>query len=434
MKVVNIRRVADPASKSGLDLSWGAGGRIQAALDDLTDSSSLPATEAVRDLVAFAVAAYTADKAVLRSETADKWTRSIELRVPLTAPAAWPVAASESLLHRLTGDNWRVKPRQSRGPLNLWAAVQMSTTAESPSSETALLSGGLDSLSYLAQVSGASRRIDFVAHYDPNAHKSRQRALFEGMVADGSPLKLHQFNAKLVKPSDTDRSTLEDTTRARAALFVAGAVAVAAMNDCDVVSIPENGFVSINLPLGPNRIGALTTRTTHPLTIALFQELLNELGLGVVLDTPYAYMTKGEVVRAGRAAGLSDSLAKESISCARPNQGRWDKIPYGNCGYCYACLIRRASLDASGGDPTKYRLDPRADVDVALHKKRGVDFRAVVTALSRPLRASSVVAAGPVPSSYDVDRAFDMLRRSQLELREMIRNGLSSKVRATIGW
>ena len=61
--------------------------------------------------------------------------------------------------------------------------------------------------------------------------------------------------------------------------------------------IPENGFMSLNPPLLPERRGALSTRTTHPSFLAQLREVLDVVGIDVELDVPFAALTKGETFR-----------------------------------------------------------------------------------------------------------------------------------------
>jgi hypothetical protein len=41
----------------------------------------------------------------------------------------------------------------------------------------------------------------------------------------------------------------------------------------------ENGLIAINVPLDPLRLGAFSTRTTHPFYVARWNELLAALGV-----------------------------------------------------------------------------------------------------------------------------------------------------------
>lgn len=76
----------------------------------------------------------------------------------------------------------------------------------------------------------------------------------------------------------------ETTTRGRSVLFLALGVAVASGLGPARLLVPENGFISLNVPLTPPRSGSFSTRTTHPHLIALLRDLLNELQLPVALS------------------------------------------------------------------------------------------------------------------------------------------------------
>ena len=81
----------------------------------------------------------------------------------------------------------------------------------------------------------------------------------------------------------------ESSTRGRSLAFYAFAVLAASrvVGSPVPVFVPENGFICINPPLVPGRVASLSTRTTHPLFIAMLQELLDRLGVAVKLQLPY---------------------------------------------------------------------------------------------------------------------------------------------------
>ena len=60
------------------------------------------------------------------------------------------------------------------------------------------------------------------------------------------------------------------------------------------ICIPENGVISLNIPLTTHRVGSLSTRTTHPYYIGLLQLLIDGPGIPVKLINPYQFCTKGE--------------------------------------------------------------------------------------------------------------------------------------------
>lgn len=70
----------------------------------------------------------------------------------------------------------------------------------------------------------------------------------------------------------------EDTQRSRSFLFFAlGVLAGSGLPNKGTLHVPENGLISLNVPLDPLRLGALSTRTSHPFFMARFNELLRHI-------------------------------------------------------------------------------------------------------------------------------------------------------------
>jgi hypothetical protein len=105
----------------------------------------------------------------------------------------------------------------------------------------------------------------------------------------------------------------------------------------------ENGFISINPPLTTGRLGSLSTRTTHPVFLGLFQRLLDAAGLRVRVENPYQFMTKGEMLARCANQDFLRKNARQTTSC-----GRFARNGYKHCGRCVPCLVRRAALHAWG--------------------------------------------------------------------------------------
>ena len=63
-------------------------------------------------------------------------------------------------------------------------------------------------------------------------------------------------------------------------MFFAHVIAIASgMGHHVDLYVPENGVISLNIPLTVMRLGSLSTRTTHPYFMGLMQNLLYGLGL-----------------------------------------------------------------------------------------------------------------------------------------------------------
>ncbi len=122
-----------------------------------------------------------------------------------------------------------------------------------------------------------------------------------------------------------------------------------------------------------------------------------------------------------RNLGVLAELAPRSLSCSHPEAGRYFELPQGNCGYCYPCIIRRASLHHAGLDtPKGYALDvlkKRGFIDSSSHRTEAV--RAVVRSLGRRHVWSDVLRNGPIPAE---DRAtFDgVYRRGRQEILDWL--------------
>jgi hypothetical protein len=124
-----------------------------------------------------------------------------------------------------------------------------------------------------------------------------------------------------------------------------------------VAYVPENGLISLNVPLDPLRVGAWSTRTTHPFYLARWQELLDALGIAATVENPYRFKTKGEMLSGSANKSLVEKYVAETISCSSVTKARWKGLPPGHCGHCTPCLIRRAAIRAAfKSDPTTYTL------------------------------------------------------------------------------
>jgi hypothetical protein len=198
--------------------------------------------------------------------------------------------------------------------------------------------------------------------------------------------------------------------------------------------MPENGFIGINVPLVASRAGSLSTRTTHPHFLERLGDVLSAVRITNHLVNPFRLETKGEVVRRCRNGALLSRIVGESISCAHPEAGRWQKLTPSNCGYCFPCLIRRASLHRIElDDGAAYHRDVLTEVEL-LEKEggdTGADLRAVVRGLANAPRSSDVFRNGPVPAA-DAAAFDDVYLRGRDEIRDWLRTG-SEELRTALG-
>lgn len=372
------------------------------------------------DLFRLGGAVYCADKVVSREDQDDYWTRSIELQVPVSDADLWNGGAAEitRALTFLSGDHWT---------LSFVADTVEREKAErdATSDAVSLFSGGLDSLSGVIDSLEDGRRLALVAHHDSPLSAATQRKLLTALRGKYGDDRL-SFRELYLRPSGPrggqarplPGDEIENTTRSRSFLFLTAGMAVAnAFGEDVALRVPENGFIGINVPLTAARAGSLSTRTTHPLFMSLMGHVLAAVGLTHAIENPYRLSTKGEVLGGCANNQLLLDLAPESISCSHPEAPRWAKRDQGNCGYCYPCLIRRASMHRVGADdPKEYAWDALTDADLLKRtSKRGRALRALAARLSQPARPDDVLRNGRIPDG-EAPAFFDVYRRGREEL------------------
>lgn len=375
------------------------------ALDRLCELGLRPSETAV-DLALLAAAITAADTRISRvTDAQDAWTREIDLLLPVKDPALWTGLAPliATTLNFLTGDRWGVhfRPRVPAVP-ELASATTRPRTADP--SAICLFSGGLDSFIGAIDLLATGQAPMLVSHYWEGTASTHQTHCAKALQRRFPGTPIHHIRARVGFPTDTvDTGTVEDTLRARSFLFFAlAALAADAVGGDMVVCVPENGLISLNVPLDPLRLGALSTRTTHPFYMARFGELLRGLGLRVRLENPYAFMTKGQMAKACTDAAFLQKEVRNTMSCSSPSSRRYDPDPTQrepkHCGRCVPCLIRRAAiLEAWGADDTPYRIhDLRAQV-LDTNKAEGEHVRSFQVALTR-------LAKKPGRARFDIHR------------------------------
>lgn len=388
------------------------------------DRMGLRPTEIALDLVILATALTAADTRINRSaHSQDKWTREIDVFVPVSDVALW--RRHHDLIGRmlrfLTGDHWRIffEERPSEHTELTWRSGHLFTV---PATSVCLFSGGLDSFIGAVDLLSRGEQPLFVSHRWDTLTSNRQRDCVARLSARFPEYVIgNHLSARIgFDHSTVTRSSAEDTLRGRSFLFFAlAALAASAIGDGVTIHVPENGLISLNVPLDPLRLGALSTRTTHPYYMARFNELLHGLGIGARLDNPYRHLTKGQMVERCLDREFLRAHAANTMSCSGPAKYRrhrdksMRKIQH--CGHCVPCLIRRASLlhgFGEGGDETPYTISDINGRVLNSAKAEGEHVRAFQLALARlaadPVRARRHIhVPGPLCDHPDDLAAYE---------------------------
>jgi hypothetical protein len=183
--------------------------------------------------------------------------------------------------------------------------------------------------------------------------------------------------------------------------------------------VPENGFISLNVPLTPLRRGTLSTRTTHPFYIGAMQAILDDLDIRVSLQNPYQLKTKGEML-----VECADQTALRQLACISTSCGRYGRFGFRHCGRCVPCLVRRAGIARwNEPDSTKYVHDDLSKPD---EQHRYFDDVKSVAYAAHRVAAEGVDSWAGSALSYaelgDVVPYTDLARRGIEELRAFLQS------------
>jgi hypothetical protein len=367
---------------------------IGRALSDLKKLKVFP-TEIGVDLLILAAHVHAADTRISRTtQSQDSWTREIRLVVPVSDVQRWNANAStlQRALNFLTGDRWSLGFRP-RPPRFTAIAPQPRTDLLGPPFDAiSLFSGGLDSMIGAIDILHVGGVPLLISHAGEGAVSKSQDDCYDVLKSHYKNRPFDRlrvwmnFPQTLVRGADT-----ENTTRGRSFLFFAiGIFASAGLRRPFTLNVPENGLIALNVPLDPLRLGALSTRTTHPFYIARWNELLAGLGIPGQIRNPYWSQTKGEMVAACANPALLNQAISQTLSCSSPTKARWVRRGTEHCGFCVPCVIRRAALQ-SINDPTRYTLSDLRARTLNSNKAEGEQIRSFQYAIAR-LRARPALA------------------------------------------
>lgn len=384
-----------------------------------------PVPERNIDFVRIALTAFAADRSVLRDGRGSNWNqRQIDLQIPVSDPDCWTAVAKElaSVLGFLSGDRWTLTFTHEKAPVETVAPTDTSPVPK----RVVLLSGGADSAIgalYSRSLLSQTENHTLLSHFSNTMLAPIQRhvtaeikRLIPGPTQQHVVVHLGRGSHRI----DGRSYPSEPTSRSRSLLFLALGLAVASIHQVSLW-IPENGFASLNPPLGPERLGSLSTRTTHPAFLKNLSATLTKTNAHAAIENPFAGSTKGEMYR--RVVDLigGDEAAAflgKTHSCALTGQrshGISAEVP---CGICFGCVLRRASFSASGVvDGTDYISPSSIPVVQKWLDSKSVE-RPVRNFVRRGVSARDIISLA-LPENYPMRDALDLCQRGIAELRSL---------------
>lgn len=377
------------------------------------------------DLVRIALAVFSADRSVLREGRGSSWNaRDFDITVEVNDPATWTAHTQRlsQLVGFLSGDHWDFQFAQAvaleEGVLPL---------EEQHFDRTVLLSGGADSaagalLSALELGPGKSHAL--VSQFSSTALSPIQQNIVSsiGRLAPGVQQVHHQFRLhRRSKRLDGTPFKDEPSSRSRSLLFLALGLAVAERANSKLW-IPENGFASLNPPLGADRRGSLSTHTTHPRFLRELSDLMRSVGGHGEIENPFEGLTKGEMFQRVAAAVGTDAASaylSATNSCSHTD-ARYSGAPAGSsCGVCFGCLIRKSSFNASGvPDKTSYLVDDPSDRFSVFVKQKSI-VKPMRDFARRGIHPRDVMTMS-LPQDYGAKDALTLCERGIEELRSLL--------------
>ncbi len=295
--------------------------------------AGLRPSEKIWDFNTIALAVAAADNSLTRKNSADGWTRQIDLTIHLCNPSVWePVKLEfEKILRFLTGDFWSLTFQD--GGVNPPRARRLKRF---DCDCVSLLSGGVDSLAGAIDLIASNHKPIFISQVVRGDARTQRE--YAGRIRAESPH--FQWSHKIHPP----KGESEGSTRGRSIIFFAFAALAASQIEVQPgfkanIYVPENGFISLNIPLNSGRMGSFSTKTTHPVYLKGIQNIWNEVGISLNLIMPYQFKTKGEVLAECNNQQLLKELVFRSVSC-----GKYRVYRMQHCGRCLPCLVRRAAF------------------------------------------------------------------------------------------
>lgn len=376
------------------------------------------------DLARLALLVWAVDRSVLRAQGSVNWTsRDLALTVPVSDPTAWAAHANdlEHLLGFLSGDNWTLTFKRARFPKETAVDDQYPTAKR-----VVLLSGGADSATGALLARSRPEEHVLVSHHGGNGIAPTQRAVarrVEELLPNGSVQHHVQLYLarRRVQPNGRKFKS-EPSTRTRSLLFLALGLAIASVNEVPLW-IPENGFASLNPPMGADQFGSISTKTTHPWFLAELSRLAQAVGAHSHIENPFARQTKGEMFR-WAADTVGDSKVSNFLSltdsCGFTGKWHFGISKDSHCGVCFGCLMRRASFTAAHvKDRSSYASDNPPNDRAANALGTRTLMPSLKAFVARGIDVHDI-AAMRLPVGYPPSAAHDLCQRGVAELSELV--------------
>lgn len=377
----------------------------------------------ILDLLYISSFVYLADCMSPRSQTITNWERKIRLDIPVLNKDLLDKIKPDliSALNFLSGDIWELNFR-----LRNFNSIENNQILKTQQLKmpghydcVSMLSGGLDSCIGAIDLLESNQKTIFVGCHGRGASvRPYQNIVFNKLKQNYNIPKNCFKQFSLERNAEGQQGEL--TTRSRSFSFFMHGIAMADIYNVKNVIIPENGVISLNIPLTWSRLGSSSTRTTHPYYMSKINTILRKIDSTIQLVNPYQFKTKGEMMQDCKNQALLKEVAGLTMSCSHPSD-RYSGEAYikdSHCGYCVPCIIRKAAFKKSGiSDNSIYRNPER---EIARQNFRS--FQIGILSKTR-FGMCDVLKSGPLSDVENYSKYLELYLRGVKEIREyFIRN------------
>lgn len=317
-------------------------------LDKFVDSV-LTVKNRYKDLLNIAGYLFAADRKIRRgtidSQEYHAWSRHIVLHIGVIDYSFWNQREIKELLSGalefMTGDKkyeFVFYQADENFPSSIFDNENFSMEPEE-NIKILLFSGGIDSLAGAVEsLESENNHLCLVSHQSgQKTTMSIQKKLYGSLqVLYPGRLSHYKFECGLSNESSADESQ-----RTRSFLYSAAAFVTAKTYGQQKIHLYENGITSINFAQTQDQMNARSSRTTHPKTLALLENLLSAVAdEPFFIENNFFYKTKSDVVNILKKYNRL-SLLDTSISCSSTRDNTTSTT---HCGKCSQCIDRRFAV------------------------------------------------------------------------------------------
>lgn len=201
-----------------------------------------------------------------------------------------------------------------------------------------LFSGGLDSLAGALKLLSEGKNLILISHSSNNVGVSKiQNGVLNRIIHD-YPNRIQAF--KFLCHLKGERA-IEETQRSRIFLYTTIAFSLMSLASENSINIFENGITSINFAKRQDAMNARASRTTHPKTLAYFQNFYSLVyGDRIEICHPFLYNTKSDILQIIKDNN-KESYINSTLSCTKTFLKFKNNSNASHCGRCSQCVDRR---------------------------------------------------------------------------------------------